>query len=52
METNQEFEIEVKTKITTIKIELDVKKELDLLKIIPRETYSQVIKRLINKNKE
>ena len=34
---------------TTISIEEEIKKELDKLKIIPRETYNDVIKRLLKK---
>lgn len=35
--------------VTTIQIDEDIKKKLDLLKIHHRETYNELIERLINK---
>jgi hypothetical protein len=36
---------------TTIRIKLKTKKRLDLVKLHPRETYDDIIKRLIKFNK-
>lgn len=38
--------------VITIKVSIDVKKDLDNLKIIPEETMNNLIKRLIKNYKE
>ena len=37
---------------TTIRVDEDVKKMLDSIKIHPRETYNDILKRLIEKVKK
>jgi len=38
--------------VTTIQLDKEVKKKLEMLKIHPRETYNEVIKRLIESSEE
>ncbi len=38
--------------VTTIQLDEEVKKKLEMLKIHPRETYNEVIKRLIESSEE
>lgn len=39
----------MKEEITTIRVTKDLRKKLDKLKVHPRETYQQLIERLIKK---
>lgn len=39
-------------KVTTIKLSQEVKAKLDKLKVHPRETYEDVVKRLIGKKQK
>lgn len=38
--------------VTTIQLDEEVKKKLEMMKIHPRETYNEVIKRLIESSEE
>jgi len=40
-----------KRKVTTIKIPLDLSKELELMKLIPRESKASVIERILKSSR-